>query len=352
MAGNAVEKRMSDKLVSVVINNYNYGRYVCSAIDSALQQSYEPVEIVVVDDGSKDDSRALIARYGRRIKAVFKDNGGQASAYNAGFAACQGDIVVFLDADDTLYRDAARHAVSAFTDDRVAKAQFRLEIVDDEGKGSGIHIPAGRMPNGDVLGMLLKYGSYGSPPASGNVYRRRVLTPVLPMPESTWRIAADSVPALAAPFFGDVVSIDRVLGCYRVHNSGAAKRASAAARPGNSESLCDKVEAFLKSERYLDELCARHGKRMGPNIIERNPSMLKTMLCFKISEPDHALNRGYGVAGLAVAGADASLKYPLYSAFPKLAMALWFLLVAACPPVRKMLIPWGLQPWLRGVKLS
>ena len=215
---------MSNRSVSIIINNYNYGRYVCSAIDSALQQSCEPVEIVVVDDGSKDDSRALIARYGRRIKAVFKDNGGQASAYNAGFEACGGDIVTFLDADDILHEDAVRHASAAFEDDRVVKVQFRLEIMDDEGKGSGIRVPAGRMPNGDVLGMLLKYGSYGSPPASGNFYRRRALSPILPMPESTWRIAADSVPALAAPFFGDVVSVDRVLGYYRVHNSSPAKK--------------------------------------------------------------------------------------------------------------------------------
>src|SRR5687768_5034795 len=89
-------------LVSVVINNYNYGRYLGPAIDSALQQSYPCVEVIVVDDGSTDHSRAVIAGYGHRIIPIYKANGGQASALNAGYEESQGEIVIFLDADDLL----------------------------------------------------------------------------------------------------------------------------------------------------------------------------------------------------------------------------------------------------------
>ena len=78
-------------LVSIVINNYNYGRFVGSAIESALEQSYSNTEVIVVDDGSTDTSREVIASFGDRIGAVLKANGGQASAYNAGFAASKGD---------------------------------------------------------------------------------------------------------------------------------------------------------------------------------------------------------------------------------------------------------------------
>ncbi|MBA3924582.1 MAG: glycosyltransferase, partial [Nostocaceae cyanobacterium] len=90
----------SRPLVSILINNYNYERFLREAIDSASLQTYSPVEVVVVDDGSGDNSRELIASYGEQIVSVFKQNGGQASAFNAGFAASHGEIVCFLDADD------------------------------------------------------------------------------------------------------------------------------------------------------------------------------------------------------------------------------------------------------------
>ncbi|MBW4693750.1 MAG: glycosyltransferase [Lyngbya sp. HA4199-MV5] len=87
-------------LVSILINNYNYARYVGDAIDSALGQTYPNIEVIVVDDGSTDQSREVIEGYGDRIIPIFKPNGGQASAMNAGFAASHGDIICLLDADD------------------------------------------------------------------------------------------------------------------------------------------------------------------------------------------------------------------------------------------------------------
>jgi glycosyltransferase involved in cell wall biosynthesis len=90
----------NNPLVSILINNYNYGRFLGEAIESALSQTYRPVEIIVVDDGSTDNSRKIIAQYGNRIIPILKENGGQASAFNAGFAASRGEIICFLDADD------------------------------------------------------------------------------------------------------------------------------------------------------------------------------------------------------------------------------------------------------------
>ena len=101
-------------LASVIVNNYNYGKFLPQAIDSALEQTYPRVEVIVVDDGSTDDSREIISRYDSRIRSVLKSNGGQASALNAGFTASHGDVVLFLDADDFLYPSAVANAVDLF----------------------------------------------------------------------------------------------------------------------------------------------------------------------------------------------------------------------------------------------
>ncbi len=83
---NGIAAGTSKPLVSILINNYNYGRFLSKAIDSALNQEYQNIEVIVVDDGSTDDSRKIIESYGERIKPVLKENGGQASAFNAGFS--------------------------------------------------------------------------------------------------------------------------------------------------------------------------------------------------------------------------------------------------------------------------
>jgi glycosyltransferase involved in cell wall biosynthesis len=67
-------------LVSILINNYNYGRFLTEAIDSALNQTYSNIEVIVVDDGSTDNSQEIIKSYQDKIIPILKPNGGQASA--------------------------------------------------------------------------------------------------------------------------------------------------------------------------------------------------------------------------------------------------------------------------------
>src|SRR6476619_6168561 len=98
---------------SIIINNYNYDRFLAEAIESALAQTYAETEVIVVDDGSTDDSREIIKRYGDRCAAISQQNGGQGAAYNAGFAASHGDFVCFLDADDILHPSAMSQVVEA-----------------------------------------------------------------------------------------------------------------------------------------------------------------------------------------------------------------------------------------------
>lgn len=91
-------------LVSIIVNNYNYERYLSEAIDSAIAQTYTHTEVIVVDDGSTDKSREIIANYGDRITPVLKENGGQASAFNTGLATSKGEIIIYLDSDDEIGR--------------------------------------------------------------------------------------------------------------------------------------------------------------------------------------------------------------------------------------------------------
>jgi hypothetical protein len=109
---------MNDRpMVSILINNYNYARFLDEAIDSALAQTYPNIEVVVVDDGSTDNSREVIAGYGDRIRGVLKENGGQASAFNAGFAAINGDIICLLDADDLFKPEKVQRVVEVLEGD-------------------------------------------------------------------------------------------------------------------------------------------------------------------------------------------------------------------------------------------
>src|SRR3954469_18766238 len=97
---------MGEPLVSVIIPSYNRAYCVAATIDSALAQTHRNLEILVVDDGSKDDTAALIAkRYGNepRAKYHYKKNGGAASAKNHGLSPATGDYVAVLDSDDLWY---------------------------------------------------------------------------------------------------------------------------------------------------------------------------------------------------------------------------------------------------------
>lgn len=91
---------MNAPLVSIIIPTHNYGRFIGKTVDSALGQTYASVEIIVVDDGSTDNTRQQLAAYGERIRYIAQRCGGPSAARNFGFLSASGDYVAFLDADD------------------------------------------------------------------------------------------------------------------------------------------------------------------------------------------------------------------------------------------------------------
>ena len=101
---------MSPPLISVLITTYNYGRFIEGSIDSVLSQDFLPdqLEVVVVDDGSTDDTAERVRKYDSRVQYFYQPNGGQASALNFGFAMARGEIIFLLDGDDVLSTGESR----------------------------------------------------------------------------------------------------------------------------------------------------------------------------------------------------------------------------------------------------
>jgi glycosyl transferase family 2 len=213
-------------LVSVVITCYNYGALLHGSITSALAQSHPAIQVIVVDDGSTDDSRAVAASYGDAVVPVFKPHGGQGSAFNAGFAASRGDVVCFLDADDTLLPEAARVAADRFREPGVAKVHWPLWTVDEQGRRLGSLQPPEPLGEGDLLAAVLSGGPMGYvwPVTTGNAWARSFLERVMPMPEPEFQGAAESYLATLAPAFGVVRSVAEPLGTYRVHPESVSNR--------------------------------------------------------------------------------------------------------------------------------
>jgi len=101
-------------LVSVVIPTYNYGHLLAAAVDSALAQTYPAVEVVVVDDGSTDDTPSRLAGYGDRIRVIRQENQGLSAARNTGIRAARGEYVALLDSDDAFHPRKLERQMAAF----------------------------------------------------------------------------------------------------------------------------------------------------------------------------------------------------------------------------------------------
>lgn len=216
-------------LVSIIINNYNYGSFLKEAIDSALSQTYPHIEVIVVDDGSTDNSREIIDSYKEQIVPVLKSNGGQASAFNSGFKASRGTIVCFLDSDDLFYpnkiEECLHFLIEKMRRNPLVMVYHLLEVMDKEGKSLDRREPASVWnypPNLYEHARRYQYFPYPAAPTSGNVFSRALIERILPIPERGENFvnrAADNVLVRTAALLGEVYGIEQVLAGYRYHGS-------------------------------------------------------------------------------------------------------------------------------------
>ena len=215
-------------LVSVILTSYNYQHYVGEAITSVLDQTYIHLELIIVDDGSTDDSRPVIERAteGAKIpvRTIYKPNGGQASALNAGYQYVSGQIVCLLDSDDIWYKHKLE-AMVAFMQlcPGGGVYQHQLDTADGPKKDFLLSADLRRhwMSMGTVNVAHVAVDHFV--PTSGLAFRREVLDRVFPIPEAL-KTCPDGFLTRVSCMYGHVLSLPVPLGIWRDHARNAGKR--------------------------------------------------------------------------------------------------------------------------------
>ncbi|WP_299950328.1 glycosyltransferase [uncultured Ruegeria sp.] len=248
--------------VSIIVTNYNYGHYLQACLDSLHAQTSAPDEIIVVNDGSTDGSADILASQ-RRVTVIDQPNGGQAAAFNAGFAASCGEIVMFVDADDKLDPQAIEVVRRLWSDD-ISALSYGLRMIDGQGRGIGQY--AMDLPDSDLLGRMLSHLAIPFMPTSGNAFRRDAIGWAFPLPTERWRISADALLVRVAVMAAPIRQIRQTLGAYRVHGQNNYFRSGTSGPWRANRGLRDIAQAGLDlialSDRAKRELPRAHRSKL------------------------------------------------------------------------------------------
>jgi glycosyltransferase involved in cell wall biosynthesis len=331
--------------VSVIISNYNYADFVAAAIDSALGIDWPDVEVIVVDDGSTDGSRAVIESYGERINAIFQQNAGQLTAFINGFRQSTGDLIIFLDSDDLSDPTIIRE-VSAIWRQDVSKVQVQMRTIDINGRPLGSLFPQYQIfPTSDrIRKWVTASGAYPTPPGSGNVYSRKLVEKVFSFGFFDFDRFADSSLLAAAPYLGDILVVAKPLVSYRVHgrNDGAFTSVDDVHR------FSDQVRKAIARISYAQKIARSVGISVPDNIqyksLTFNPIRLAS---FRLAPALHPIPGDTTIAILfdTLRSTVTPQGLPWQSIA---AIAGWTVLVALCPiGMARSFILWRFAPTAR-----
>ena len=238
--------------ISVIISNYNYGRFLAEALDSILSQTVPADEIIVVDDGSKDESLNILGAYAKKypvIQPVPQENRGQGGALNRGFSESTGDVVLLMDSDDTWHPEKIEQVLPLLKTHGFV--QHNLSFNDRLYRSFLIH--RGHRE------YMFRFGMFDFfVPTSGLCFRREVLKRVFPLPcDDILRICADAYITRLALCYSELATIDHSLGVYRIHEHNNWI--------GNPQRESDKIPSII---RLINRRLSRHGESLIP--LERN----------------------------------------------------------------------------------
>lgn len=243
-------------LFSILIANYNYGKYLGEALDSLLGQTYGNFEAVVCDDGSTDDSRDVVQSYAERdarIKLIAKENGGVASALNAAYARSTGDLLAILDADDVFMPTKLEQVLATFRSDTQAGLCVH-PVTPVSATGRQIAPPTPDiLDTGWVGPEALKRGGFSRfPPASGLTFRRETISPLFPLPVLVKR-GLDYFLSHTAQFYARIAVVETPLALYRIH--GANLTGSAGFNVAAMQKCVEDIETLLPVQREFLSHC-------------------------------------------------------------------------------------------------
>ncbi|MGH2892844.1 MAG: glycosyltransferase family 2 protein, partial [Solirubrobacteraceae bacterium] len=206
-------------LVSVVVPCFNYGRYVADAIESALNQDWPELEVIAVDDGSTDDTLAVLESFGSAIRVIHRENGGVNAATDTGVAAARGELITFLDADDTWPAGRVRVLAEALLAQPEAGAAYGdMRVLDEHGAvvhaSFNAHKGYPTAPSGRFLGQILAFNCVS---AGAMMVRAALRDCFHPIPAHggwhDWWIATQILRET------QIVSVPDVVNLYRQHGA-------------------------------------------------------------------------------------------------------------------------------------
>ncbi|MDB5326827.1 MAG: glycosyl transferase family 2 [Phycisphaerales bacterium] len=314
-------------LVSILIANYNYARFLPAALDSLQAQSYDHWEAVVCDDGSTDGSADVVRRYAEqdaRIGLIEKSNGGQNTAVNECYRHLTGDIICLLDSDDSFDSHKLERVVAAMlASPHAGVVNHFCHVIDGDGKTLPITLNH-RLDDGWLGDSAFERGGCVYVPTTSCMsFRREVLELLMPMPARQKR-DADGYLGMAAQFLTPFILIDAPLSGYRVHgnNMGGLTDPTPQRLQYELDLITERTDTLkdFVAERFSEF----YSKRLH---VEDNPQYLQAALKL------HAIGDRKSRAGMA--DADSLMKRHPNAQW----RAVWKTIMSIPGPVRRRMLP-------------